>query len=155
MSRGEAEYERSPLWVTLRPDPVWAFLEERDISQNELARPGMALLGGRGATTKRLPERLASYRRYFQSGRARLDHEGRSPVVLFVFESEHAEEAFLRIASDMPGVPLASATVESIGFDGPLGAAWRLPAPAAPERRRLHFLATGDKVSEGRSQGFQ
>ncbi len=97
----------------------------------------------RATTPKRLPERLASYRRYFASGRARLDHEGRPPMVLFVFETEHAEEAFLRTASDMPEAPLASATVESIGFDGPLGAAWRLPAPAAPERRRPHFLATG------------
>ena len=29
---------RKPLRVTLKPAPVWAFLEERDISQNELAR---------------------------------------------------------------------------------------------------------------------
>ena len=29
---------RNPLRVTLKPDPVWAFLDERDISQNELAR---------------------------------------------------------------------------------------------------------------------
>ena len=94
----------------------------------------------RATTPKRLPERLASYRRYFGSGRARLDHEGRSPMVLFVFETEHAERAFLRTAAGVPEVPLASATVESIGLDGPLGAAWRLPAPAAPERRRLHFL---------------
>ena len=94
----------------------------------------------RATTPKRLPERLASYRRYFESGRARLDHGGRSPMVLFVFETEHAERAFLRTAAGVLGVPLASATVESVGFDGPLGAAWRLPAPAAPERRALHFL---------------
>ena len=94
----------------------------------------------RATTPKRLPERLVSYRRYFASGRARLDHGGRSPLVLFVFETGHAEEVFLRTAAGAPEVPLASATVESIGFDGPLGAAWRLPAPAAPERRALHFL---------------
>ena len=35
MDRGST---RNPLRVTLKPDPVWAFLEERDISQNELAR---------------------------------------------------------------------------------------------------------------------
>ena len=34
VSAGEAKPPR----VTLRPDPVWAFLDERDISQNELAR---------------------------------------------------------------------------------------------------------------------
>lgn len=109
----------------------------------------------RAVTPKRLPERLASYARYFGSGRARLDHEGRPPVVLFVFETEHAEQVFLRAASRLPAVPLASATTESIGFGGPLGKAWRLPAPAAPERRRLHFLARGDTLSDGRSQDFQ
>ncbi|MYD65369.1 MAG: hypothetical protein F4X26_05225 [Chloroflexi bacterium] len=97
----------------------------------------------RAVTPRRLPERLASYARYFGSGRAGLDHGGRVPMVLFVFETEHAEEVFLRAAAGLPDVPLASATMESIGFDGPLGAAWRLPAPAAPERRRLHFLARG------------
>ena len=109
----------------------------------------------RATTPKRLPERLASYRRYFRSGRARLDHEGRSPMVLFVFESEHAERVFLRIAADMPEAPLAGATVESIGFDGPLGEAWRLPAPVAPERRRLHFLQKLHFCKPGRSQDFQ
>ena len=34
MSAGEAKPPR----VTLNPAPVWAFLEERGISQNELAR---------------------------------------------------------------------------------------------------------------------
>jgi len=105
----------------------------------------------RAVTPKRLPERLESYARYFGSGRARLDHEGRSPVVLFVFETKHAEEVFLRIAARMPRVPLASSTAGSIGVDGPLGPAWRLPAPAAPERRCPHFLARGDKLSAGRA----
>ena len=108
----------------------------------------------RAVTPKRLPERLASYARYFGSGRARLDHGGRPPMVLFVFETEHAEEVFLRAASRLPDVPFASATTESIGFDGPLGEAWRLPAPAAPDRRRLHFLARGDTLSDGRSLDF-
>jgi len=34
----EAGRTRTRLRVTLKPAPVWAFLEERDISQNELAR---------------------------------------------------------------------------------------------------------------------
>ena len=76
-------------------------------------------------------------------------------MVLFVFETGHAEQVFLRIAADMPDVPLASATVESIGFDGPLGEAWRLPAPAAPERRPLHFLQKLHFCKPGRSQDFQ
>ena len=35
---GESGSTRNSLRVTLKPAPVWAFLEERDISQNELAR---------------------------------------------------------------------------------------------------------------------
>ena len=31
-------YTRNPLRVTLKPVPVWAFIEEREMSQNELAR---------------------------------------------------------------------------------------------------------------------
>ena len=38
MSPGEAQPPRDPSRVTLKPDPVSAFLEEREISQNELAR---------------------------------------------------------------------------------------------------------------------
>ena len=38
MSACEARSPRDPLRATLKPDPVWAFLDERDISQNELAR---------------------------------------------------------------------------------------------------------------------
>ena len=38
MSAGEANSPRHPPRVTLKPDPVWAFLEKRGISQNELAR---------------------------------------------------------------------------------------------------------------------
>ncbi len=34
----EAGRTRTRLRVTLKPAPVWAFLDERDISQNELAR---------------------------------------------------------------------------------------------------------------------
>ena len=38
MSRGEARHTRNRPRVRLNPAPVWAFLDERDISQNELAR---------------------------------------------------------------------------------------------------------------------
>jgi len=38
VSPGGAEYARSPPRVRLNPVPVWVFLEERGISQNELAR---------------------------------------------------------------------------------------------------------------------
>ena len=74
--------------------------------------------------------------------------------MLFVFESEHGEELFLRAASRLSGVPLASATAGSLGIDGPLGPAWRLPAPAAPERRRLRFLHALHFCKSARSQDF-
>ncbi|MXY45108.1 MAG: hypothetical protein F4Y50_13820 [Dehalococcoidia bacterium] len=109
----------------------------------------------RAVTPKRLPERLESYARYFGSGRARLDHEGRSPMVLFVFETEHAEDAFQRAAARLSGVPLASATTESLGTEGPLGPVWMLPASAAPEGRRLHFLHELHFCKPARSQDFQ
>ncbi len=38
MSPGSARRSRNAPRTTLKPGPVWAFLEERDISQNELAR---------------------------------------------------------------------------------------------------------------------
>ncbi|MXY79700.1 MAG: hypothetical protein F4Y94_08465, partial [Chloroflexi bacterium] len=104
----------------------------------------------RAVTPKRLPERLESYARYFGSGRARLDHEGRSPVVLFVFETEHAEDVFQRAASRLSGVPL-----ESLGTEGPLGLVWMVAAPAAPEGRRLHFLHELHFCKPARSQDFQ
>ena len=109
----------------------------------------------RATTPKRLPERLKAYRRYFGSGYPRRDHGGQLPLVLFVFESEPAEQGFLRAASDMPGVPLASTTKESLGWHGALGPIWREPAPAAPERRSLHYLAWGDTLSERRTGNFQ
>ncbi len=49
----------------------------------------------RATTPKRIPQRLASYRRYFASGWAERDHGGRTPGVLFVFEIPQSETAFL------------------------------------------------------------
>ena len=89
----------------------------------------------RATTPKRVPERLDAYRRYFGSGYARPDHGGQLPLVLFVFETEHAEGVFLNTAAGLPGVPLASTTTEALGWHGALGPIWRRPAPAAPERR--------------------
>ena len=109
----------------------------------------------RATTPKRLPERLRAYRRYFESGYPQRDHGGQLPLVLFVFESEPAEEGFLRAAADTPGVPLASTVTEALGWDGALGRIWRRPAPAAPEPCSLHYLAWGDTLSERRAGHFQ
>ena len=109
----------------------------------------------RATTPKRVPERLDAYRRYFASGYARPDHGGHTPLVLFVFETEHAEKLFLNTAARLPTVPLASTTTEALGWHGPLGPIWRRPTPAAPERCSLHYLAWGDNLSERRAGHFQ
>ena len=102
----------------------------------------------RATTPKRVPERLYAYRRYFGSGYARPDHGGQLPLVLFAFDTEHAEEVFLNTAAGLPEVPLASTTTEALGWHGALGPIWRRPAPAAPERRSLDYLAWGDTLSD-------
>ena len=43
-------------------------------------------------------ERLQAYRRYFESGYPRRDHGGQLPLVLFVFESEHAGVSRITVA---------------------------------------------------------
>ena len=101
------------------------------------------------------PERILLF-----GSRARGDAGEGSDVDLLVVMPDGTDrrETAIRMrgaAARLSGVPLASATTESIGFDGPLGPAWRLPPPAAPERRRLHFLARGDTLSDGRSQDFR
>ena len=57
----------------------------------------------RATTPKRIPQRLASYRRYFASGWAERDHGGRTPGVLFVFETPESEAAFLDVADGYRG----------------------------------------------------
>ena len=65
MSRGEARYTHNRPRVRLNPAPVWAFLDERHISQNELARligisPGYLsqLMNGRAHPSPQLRRRL-------------------------------------------------------------------------------------------------
>ena len=94
----------------------------------------------RATTPRRLPTRLRSYERYFRSRYAANDHGGLPPLVLFLFESERAEEGFLHVASFLPGVLLASTTTAMLEERGVLEQSWRLPAPHAPRRRFLADL---------------
>ncbi|MXY43433.1 MAG: hypothetical protein F4Y50_05145 [Dehalococcoidia bacterium] len=94
----------------------------------------------RATTPRRLPTRLRSYERYFRSRYAANDHGGLPPLVLFLFESERAEEGFLHVASFLPGVLLASTTTAVLEERGVLEQAWRLPPPHAPRRRFLADL---------------
>ena len=109
----------------------------------------------RATTPRRLPTRLRSYERYLRSPYAASDHGGLLPVVLFVFESERAEEVFLNAASWLPRAPLASATTAVLDHHGVLGASWRLPPPHAPQRQFLVDLRELTKRQPARTERFR
>ena len=94
----------------------------------------------RATTPRRVAARLASYRRYVQSGWAERDHEGHLPQVLFVFESPGSEAAFLGIADELTGVPIITSNAETLAARGILGDAWILPPPHSLDRRPLATL---------------
>ena len=95
-------------------------------------RPYLLEFERRATTPKRARARLKSYRRYFDSGWAERDHEGRLPRVLFVFESPSSENAFLDVADTVKGVPIITSNAKSLAKRGILGDAWILPPPQIP-----------------------
>ena len=97
----------------------------------------------RAITPKRIRARLENYRRYFQSGWPERDHGGQLPLVLFVFQTPDAEDAFLGVAARFNRIPLCSSNLALLTERGVLGDAWRLPPPHPANRLRLHRL---DKV---------
>ena len=103
-------------------------------------RPYLLEFERRATTPKRARSRLKSYRRYFLSGWAERDHEGRLPRVLFVFESPASETAFLDIADRVEGVPIITSNAETLAKRGILGDAWILPPPHSLDRRPLSEL---------------
>ena len=103
-------------------------------------RPLLLEFERRATTPKRIPKRLKSYQRYFDSGWAERDHEGRSPRVLFVFESPDNEKAFLDVADTMKGVPIIISNAETLAKRGVLGDSWILPPPHSLDRRPLSEL---------------
>ena len=108
-------------------------------------RPYLLEFERRATTPKRARSRLKSYRRYFQSGWAERDHEGRLPRVLFVFESSGNESAFLDVADGVKGVPIITSNAETLAEQGILGDAWILPPPHSLDRRPLSAL---DQVAQ-------
>ncbi len=94
----------------------------------------------RATTPKRIPQRLASYRRYFTSGWAERDHGGRKPGVLFVFETPESETAFLDVADATEGLDVITANAEVLGEHGILGEAWTFPPPNSLDRAPLAGL---------------
>ncbi len=103
-------------------------------------RPYLLEFERRATTPKRARSRLKSYQRYFLSGWAERDHEGRLPRVLFVFESPGNENAFLDVADTVKGVPIITSNAETLAKRGILGDAWVLPPPHSLDRRPLSLL---------------
>ncbi|MDE2682533.1 MAG: hypothetical protein OXI54_00065 [Chloroflexota bacterium] len=108
----------------------------------------------RATTPKRIPPRLASYRRYFASGWAERDHGGHLPSVLFVFETADSEAAFLDIADGMEGLDVTTANAEALGEHGVLGEAWILPPPHSLDRAPLAGLYPVPKVQSSCAGDF-
>ena len=108
-------------------------------------RPYLLEFERRATTPKRARSRLKSYQRYFQSGWAERDHEGRLPRVLFVFESSDNESAFLDVADGVKGMPIITSNAETLAERGILGDAWILPPPHSLARRPLSAL---DQVAQ-------
>ena len=94
----------------------------------------------RATTPKRVPAKLESYRRYFQSGWAPTGSRRTLPRVLFVFETPTGEETFLDAASRLERVPLLSSNLETLAHTGVLGDAWRQPPPCPTDRGSLLAL---------------
>ena len=95
----------------------------------------------RATTPRRVRARLENYRRYFRSGYARQDHGGEWPLVLFVFETPHDEDAFLDAAAGVDHAPFASSNQETIAQRGILADTWLLPAPDTGESLTLRQIA--------------
>ena len=108
----------------------------------------------RATTPKRVPERLKSYRRYFSSRWAELDHDGEPPIVLFVFESDDGEDAFLAAAASVRHAPFFTSNLDMIASRGVLGTSWRLPLPSPPDRAVLASLAMFQNVPRSRDRHF-
>ena len=94
----------------------------------------------RATTPKRIPKRLASYRRYFASGWAQRDHGGLLPGVLFVFETPRSEAAFLDVADETEGLSVITSNAEALAEHGILGDTWILPPPHSLDRMPLAAL---------------
>ena len=117
-------------WTTYVIHPDASFTLE----YKGLWRPFLLEFERRATTPKRIPKRLKSYQRYFLSGWAERDHEGRPPHVLFVFESPSSEEAFLDIADEVDDVPIITSNAETLAKRGILGDAWIPPPPHSLDR---------------------
>ena len=109
-------------------------------------RPYFLELERRAITPKRVDALLENYRRYFASGWADRDHGGQIPLVLFVFDTREAEEAFVRATNRAHRLPLFTSNLDLLAERGVLGDAWRPPPPHPSDRGPLASLATFVKL---------
>ena len=116
-------------------------------------RPYFLEFERRAVTPRRVRARLKNYPRYFASGWADQDHAGQLPLVLFVFETHDAEDAFL-LAAGAHRLPICTSNLEMINDLGVLREVWRWPPPNAPDRLPLHRLGEGYKIVPSRSRHF-
>ena len=72
----------------------------------------------RATTPRRVRSRLENYRRYFRSGYARRDPGGELPLVVFVFENEEDEDAFMDAPSYVDHAPFGSSNLDTIAQQG-------------------------------------
>ena len=82
----------------------------------------------RATIPRRVRARLENYRRYFRSSYARQDHVWKLPLVLFLFETHDAEDAFL-LASGAHRLPICTSNLELINDLGVLREVWRRTPP--------------------------
>ena len=116
-------------------------------------RPYFLEFERRAVTPRRVRARLKNYPRYFASGWADVDHAGQLPLVLFVFETHDAEDAFL-LAAGAHRLPICTSNLELINGLGVLREVWRWPPPNAPDRLPLHRLGEGYKNVPSRPRHF-
>ena len=108
----------------------------------------------RATTPKRVRARLENYRRYFASGWPERDHGGQLPLVLFVFQTPDAEDAFLGVIARSNRIPLCSSNLQTLTERGVLSDVWRLPPPNPADRLPLHRLDKVQFCPPGRSPHF-
>ena len=146
-SRSSIGYRYQGADYVIHPDATFWLAHQGDW------RPYFLEFERRAVTPKRVRARLKNYPRYFASGWADLDHAGQLPLVLFVFETHDAEDAFLR-AAGTHRLPICTSNLELINDLGVLREVWRWPPPNSSDRLPLHRLGEGYKNVPSRSRPF-
>ena len=94
----------------------------------------------RSATPQWVRPRLENYRRYFRSSYVRRDHGGGLPLVMFVFETEHDEDAYLD-AGCVDHVPFSNSNLGTIARRGIVADRWLLIEVDTGESLTLRQIA--------------